>query len=57
MQSKHSKLMYSMNVKMETAGKWGCKKAGAIISIPNRQSLIYSSTGPFLASFSYSLIQ
>lgn len=57
MQSKPFKLMYSMNVKMETAGQWGYKKAGAIISIPNRQSLIYSSTGSILASFTYSLIQ
>ena len=56
MKQKPLKIMYSMSVKIESVGKWGCKKAGAIISIPNRQSFIYSSTGPVLASFTYSLI-
>lgn len=58
MKRKSAKLVYSINGKMELVGKWGNKKAEGIVAVvlPKTQSLIYSSTGSVLATFTYSLI-
>jgi hypothetical protein len=58
MKRKSAKIVYSLNNKMGSVGKWGNKKAKAIIpvAVPASRNLIYSSSGSFLATFTYSII-